>query len=159
MKTKTQTPRVEVHHECRGEGDLHCAAPVPGGCKDADGKPRPVFAKGLCEPHFRRQNRDPKADLARPVAEKRGELVELKVRIPAGVAPVLEALAAKRKTTVYRLAGQLIEAGPDLLEAVVRMRDRILAAGNGERFEQTTRRDELAVAKADRALEKAGGAP
>lgn len=87
-----------------------CTARVKGGCG------RDVFARRLCEPHFRRllraEARHEIADLTSPVVERRrGGLVSVWGRVPAKVAAKLERLAKARGMTVYALAGQLLEAG------------------------------------------------
>ena len=85
-------------------------------CK-ADGCDRQVVAKGCCATHYRRLLRNPKADLARPVAEKRADLVELRVRVSGKDLEALELAASRLGVSPYRLACLFVEAGPDFLKA------------------------------------------
>lgn len=64
-----------------------CCAP---GCK------RGVFAKELCETHYRRQRRG--GDVSKPIRESRGELVSLSTRVTVACETALNATGNPYKT-------------------------------------------------------------
>ena len=53
---------------------------------------RPAYAKGLCQASYRRQLRDPAADIHAPVRESRGDLLDLSTRVTSETRAALETL-------------------------------------------------------------------
>lgn len=84
---------------------------------------RDAYAKGYCSGHYKRQHRDPRADMTVPLREDRGELAEVNVRVPVHVRAALESAGG-----CYAMGAAVLQAWADGLPMPARPTKRRKAA-------------------------------